>query len=510
MSNLLDLFRKEKAKVVIDKELGTVGSGGILINRLLDGTQYNADDISIKIYRKMRLDPQISACLNVIKFTMQKIDWYIEGDSGAKSVAEESMKNVWNQLIRSTTKGLWAGYSPNVKVFTINKGKIILKKIRDLTPETCKVKTDKNGNFNGFIQQVNGRTEYISSQYAFWYANQMEDGDLYGNSMIKPAYKPWYYAELIHTFANRYYERFGEPVVLGRAPVGNILEDSSGNKIDALQQIQSTINNLRSHSSVSIPSDTDDSGNFIYDIKYLESQMRGVDFDVYMKRLDGEKARAIFVPDLLLGSGNVGSYALGLEHKATFITGIMGIIEDMFEYFNKYIIQQIVELNYPTQKAVLKYTPLSRVTEDAIMGIVKDMVSSGKISPEIQAMSDRIGIPLTKEVISPPIAKPIKEIAKKQLDRIRNYLSKSLLNDKKEAINNLKIGFPEAFNSELSYITLENEVKEKIRSCLSAGYSLEKIIKEVGITLGIEDREEARNILREEAKKILGEEDGYK
>ena len=506
MASILDFFKKDK--VVLDREIGTIGAGGILIQRLPDGTQYNADDVSIKTYRKMRLDPQISACLNVIKFTMQKIDWYVEGDKEAKEVLEQSISNVWNDLIRSTTKGLWAGYSPNTKVFTLKNGKIVLKKLRDLAPETCKVKTDKNGNFDGFIQEVNANTNYIPPQYAFWYANQMEDGDLYGNSMIKPAYKPWYFAELIHLFANRYYERFGEPVVLGRAPVGSVLEDSSGNKLDALQQIQSTIDNLRNHASISIPSDRDDNGNFVYDISYLESQMRGVDFDVYMKRLDLEKARAIFVPDLLLGSGNVGSYALGLEHKATFITGIMGIVDDMFEFFNKYIAKQIIELNYPNQEAKLKYTPLSRVTEDAIMDIVRDMVSSGKVAPEIQSMSDRIGIPLTETEAEVPVEKPVKEIAKKQMDRIRNYLTKALVNDKRDAVEKLKLGFPEAFSSESGYILLENQVKNKVRSCLSLGYDLDKTMKEIGTTLGIEDREEAREILKEEAKKILGEEDG--
>lgn len=506
MTSIFDLFSKSK-KIVTDKEIGLSGNTSLPIQSLPDGTVYNFDDININTYRRMRLDPQISACLNVIKFTMQRIDWYVEGDKKAKVVVEDSINNVWNQLIRATAKGLWAGYSPNTKVFTLNSGRIVLKKIRDLDPDSCRVKLDLKGNFNGFTQTLGSFKEDISPEYGFWYANQMEDGDLYGNSMIKPAYKPWYFAELIHLFANRYYERFGEPVVMGRAPAGNTVEDSSGNKKDASREIQNTVNGLRNHSSVTLPSDRDDNGNFIYDISYLESQMRGVDFDVYMKRLDLEKARAIFVPDLLLGSGNVGSYALGLEHKATFITGIMGIVDDMFDFFNKYIVKQLIKLNYPSQKAKLKYTPLSRVTEDAIVNIVRDLIKSGKIAPEIQAMSDRIGIPLSEQTPPTTTEKPTKDIAKKQLERNRGYLSKALLGDKKLAVDNLKIGFKENFYSESGYNQLENEVKNKIRSCISMNYEFSDIMLEIGRTLDLEDRTEVREILKDEAKKLLGEDE---
>lgn len=503
--SILDRFTSNK-KIVTDKDLGMSGGNSLYTQRLPGGLRYNADDVTIKTYRKMRLDPQVSACLNVIKFTMQRVDWYVEGDEKTKKVIEKSIDNVWNHLIRSITKSLWAGYSPNVKIFSLDGSNYVLRKIKDLDPATCKVKTDEKGNFNGFVQEIMGEKEIISPDYAFWYAHQMEDGDLYGNSMIKPSYKPWYYAELLHLFANRYYERFGEPVVVGRAPIGDTVEDTNGTKRDSMASMQAAGEGIRSHTVLTIPGDRDETGNRLYDLEYLESQMRGVDFEVYMKRLDLEKARAIFVPDLLLGSGNVGSYALGLEHKATFITGIMGILDDYFEWINKYIVQQLVELNYPSGEAKLKYTPLSRVTEDAIVDMVRDLVSTGKIAPEIQTLSDRIGIPLKEEKSPPPIEKPAKEVAKKQMTRIRNYLSKAMLNDDKTAVDNLKIGFPEAFNSKRNYTALETEVKNKIRSCVAMGYELNKIVYEVGRTLGVdEDRNEARKILKEEANNILNE-----
>ena len=287
----------KKEKVSVNVEKGKVGGTTTVVPRnLLDGTVFRSDKNKIATYRKMKSHYQLSACLNVINFTLQKIDWYVEKEDStdkAKEVVEKSIEKVWHQLIRSMCKALWAGYSPMTKVFEMEDGYITLKKIRDLAPETCRPKIDDVGNFAGFYQDQ----DFIPTKYAFWYPYQMEDGDLYGNPMLKGAYNSWYFSELTHLFANRYYERFGEPVVKGKAP-NETVEDNTGAKKDAINTVQSLGESLKSHSVITLPSDTDERGNPLYDISYLESQMRGVDFDTYLKRLDTEMSRAVFIPDL--------------------------------------------------------------------------------------------------------------------------------------------------------------------------------------------------------------------
>ena len=46
----------------------------------------------------------------------------------------------------------------------------------------------------------------------------MENGNYYGRKLLNACFTPWYFSTLIHLFANRYYERFGEPIPIGRAP----------------------------------------------------------------------------------------------------------------------------------------------------------------------------------------------------------------------------------------------------------------------------------------------------
>lgn len=504
--------KKNKMSVVIGKESGLVGGNSVAYPLSLpDGTKYRTDNISITTYRKMKDNYQISACLNAIAFMMQRLDWYVDKDESTPEITsfiEKSIDNIWTQLIRGSIKAVWAGYSPMTKVFDFDNNYITIKKVRELAPETCTIKTDKKGNFNGFYQYKGQQAEeYISHKYAFWYAYQMEDGDLYGRSMLKAAYKPWYYQELIHLFANRYYERFGEPVVKGSAP-NETIEDKDGTKRDAMATVQSLGESLKSHSVVTLPSETDEKGKLLYDLEYLESQMRGVDFDTYLKRLDMEMARAIFIPDLMFGSGRVGSYELGREQKATFITGLMGIADDLFGYFQNYIIRQLVDINFGENAKApkLRYMPFSKVNEDTYAQIVQALVNRGRVFPDIKTLGKKLGLTLeeieeqriTDEKQEEDVKQeekvkvPDEDTAKKQMGRIERYLTNVFRNTSNKqttlnAINDIKLGYRERCNDD--YEKLEKIVKNKIKDSYENNESLDEILDKVSQVLGLSSEE---------------------
>jgi len=510
-----------KSAIKIGKTLGVIGGHTLMPPyNLPDGTFYNPSEIAISTYRKMRKDYQISACLNVLAFTIQKMDWYLDGgEPKVREFCEKSIKKVWNQLVKVMAKSFWAGYSPSTKVFEYDeqlKG-INYKQIRDLAPETCRVKLDKNGNFNGFIQYAGQINEQIvEPKYSFWYANQIEDGNMYGLSMLEAAYNPWYYSEIMHLFANRYYERFGEPAVVTRGPGTEDVKDSDGTPIDAISSMKGVGEGLKSHSVVGIPSDRDDNGNYLFDIEYLESQMRGVDFDTYLKRLDMEKSRAIFVPDLLLGTGRVGSYELGKEHKATFINGVMGMMDNFSEFIDKYITTQLVEYNFGTKSKVpdFTYLPMSKTSEDSLVTIVASYLKGNPEVLNLEKLAPKLGIPLkdavevakiTDENIKNNIQdnkntsnkdennidKINPDIRRKQFQRIENYVrniykSGSLENEKIRDLNNTRIGFPEMYEDKEFYMKLESKIKDEILTGYKEKVELNKIMDNVYSLLKID------------------------
>jgi len=473
-------------------------------NVLPDGTTYGGQ-LDLATLRKMRNDYQISASLNIITFAARRFEWGIEPNGAtpeATRFIERQITLLFNSLIKIFGKALWAGYSPATKVFELeDKTNFIhISKLRDLAPESCEVKEDDYGNFDGIKQGGYTGQQEIPVKYSFWYANFMEDGNLYGRSLLTPAFKPWYYGELIHLFANRYYERFGEPVTVGRAPstdtVQLVEDNSTQSSQDAVASMHQMVEQLKNNSSVTLPSDRDANGNYWFDVDYLESQMRGVDFDKYLSRLDSEKARSVLIPELLLGAGRVGSFELGKEHKKTFYDNLMGMFDEFVEYINLHLVRQVIDLNYGGKMDYPRfyYVP-SAVIDDAVLGSVLNTLINTKSSDKIPNMEDlakKLGVTTEEaqiiadetEVDTPP------DVRQRQMSRISNYVKKVMSSniseyDKKMALAGIKIGFKEEYkDKENLYESRQKQIQDTAVRLYS--YGTRKILDNISKIMGVE------------------------
>lgn len=532
---------KSGETIVLDREVGRVGGARAnLFVPSIPGEQFRIDNIPISTYRKMRDDYQISACLNVLAFTLQKIDWYFEGgDERTREAAEATMSRIWTQLVKTLAKGFWAGYSAAEKRWNrdAKTGWIIIDKIRDFAPESARVLVDEKGNFTGFKQKAGGNEITFDPLYAFWYAHQMEDGNQYGRSVLRPAYKPYYFSELIHLFANRYYERFGEPIVLGTAPTGKTVKDKHGNAVEAIDAMQALVEGLKSHSSVTIPSDFYEDADMrkiapMFGIKYLESGMRGFDFTNYLNRLDMEKARAIFIPDLMLGTGRVGSYELGREHKRTFLTGLMGVFDDITGYIQRYIVDPVIRINFgeKTEAPKFTYMPLTDLEQDNLLSIIQAAVRADPTVVDIAELASKLGVPIkTAEELAektgsdvgknqpPPGGTLAKDpqLVYYHLQRIKNYLEPVWDGEdyspafKRNFVEKTKIGFVEHHPDKEAYALIQGVVKDTLLRSFDLGKPLSEALGEVERVL--RDREKKRISLDEREKSLNDKEkEGYR
>lgn len=410
---------------------------------LPDGTPFIPDTstLSLPDYKKMLQDYQISVCINTIVFTIQQIDWDIKCDNEEiKDFCNYNLKLIWNQLMRGMKKAYWAGFSPMIKIFTIEergkwKNKIIIKKIKDLDPNSVTVKQNKQ---DGTFEGIKKGEKVIDPLYCFWYTFLMSEGDYYGTKLLEPAYMPYFYSQVIHLFANRYYERFGEPVVKGLYPEGSKVQVGAVEK-DAHDFMASLVKKIRNHTSITLPSTRDEEGNLEWEVNFLESNMRGADFETYLKRLDMEKARAIFVPDLLFGTGRVGSYKLGERHTNTFLTLLNSLIGDLKDHIDKYILPSLVDFNFGSQAPPAYWKPeqLGKANQDIIATVVREMIRQGMAKVNVKDIAKSIGMeveeieqiigeddvpPNNKKVVPPKKKKvipPKKEKKKKIIKKLK-------------------------------------------------------------------------------------------
>lgn len=385
--------------------------------------QFDLSKLTIHDFRAMRDHYQVNASTSVLSFMLHQSDYTIECDD--KKIAQHCQDNIdemWTQVNRATSAAIWAGYGPSVLQWEndTNSLKVMLTKIKDLVPEESEVNwkrvegwappgklKPKLYKYDG-IKQLGGPWP-IPVENTFWYPMLMENGDYYGRKLLRPAFQSWYFSILLHLFANRYYERFGEPVPVGRAPFDDEIE-VGGTMVKGNAYMLSLLSQLRNRSVVVLPNDSTDLGDgkrsFDYDIEYLESQMRGADFERYMTRIDEEISLGIFTPILLMRTADVGSYSLGQGHMQLYLWMLNAINDDRAQYINKYILDRMVDMNFSPKapRAKIKFRKMGTNNSEMVKALIQELIRGGKAKPDLVELGQMAGLSLTeiKETVQPP------------------------------------------------------------------------------------------------------------
>lgn len=388
--------------------------------------QFDLSKLTLADYRTMKTHYQVNASLSLLAFMIHQSEWHIECDQ--KKIAdhvEANMRKVWSRLVRALSQAFWAGYSPNVLQWE-NDDKtstVQLEKIKDLIPEECDINwkevpgyvppdrqpavAPKFKVYDG-IKQI-GAPWPIPVRNSLWYPLLMENGNMYGRQLLKAAYTPYFFSMLMHLFANRYYERFGEPVPVGRAPWDSEVE-VGGTRVRGNEAMKTILQNLRNRSVVVLPSDIDaETKEFDYQIEYLESQMRGADFERYMTRLDEEISLALFTPLLMMRTADVGSYNLGVGHTQVYLWLLNAILADITEYVDKYMISPMVDFNFGERapRAQIVFRKLGTKNEDTVRAIITELIRKGAAKVDVVELGESLGMRVDEvEIVTEPAPSP--------------------------------------------------------------------------------------------------------
>lgn len=403
-----------------DKQFLNLPGGGVV--------QFNLDNLTLADYRSMTNHYQVNSSLSVLSFMQHQSDWTVEcSDPKIAAACQENLEEIWTQLNRGMSQANWSGYSPNVLQWENDpiSGTVNLAKIKDLLPETSVVnwkevplwappgRTPPKTKVYDGIQQF-GSGWPVPVDNSFWYPILMENGDYYGRKLLKAAYTSYFFSMLMHLFSNRYYERFGEPVPLGRAPFDDELTLPNGNRQRSNEFMVEQLMNLRNRSVVVLPSDRSEDtagrGYFDYDLQYLESQMRGADFERYMQRLDEEISLAIFTPVLLMKTADVGSYNLGIGHMQMYLWMLNALNADRKQYIDKFILRPMVDYKFSTRApdAKINFKKLDNSNAALVQAVLVALIQAGGTGVDLNDLGQMAGLTLkqVKQTVAPQTPAP--------------------------------------------------------------------------------------------------------
>jgi hypothetical protein len=383
--------------------------------------QFDLNRLTLQDYRSMRQHYQLGSSLNVLSFVMHQIDWEIEcDDSEIQELIDTELRSNWTPFIRAISQSFWAGYSPIAVNYENKDGYTRIERFKDITPEEARVEWEselgwappnhvqpKLYRYNGFKQCG----YWIPPENTVWYPLLMENGDYYGRKLLKPAFPAWFFSNLIHLFSNRYFERFGEPLPVGRARFGDDVDMGDNVIVSGKVAMENIVQSIRNRSVVVLPSDRDPvTKEYDFDIQYLESQMRGADFERYLSRLDEEMSLSVFTPILLFRTADVGSYNLGQAHLKIFQQMLNAIAGDIQYYIQRYIVDRLKALNFPGNKVpVAKWVFRQQGQSDieTYKMLMAEVVRAGRGTPDLEELGRVAGLKFDEVVqLTAPVPAP--------------------------------------------------------------------------------------------------------
>jgi hypothetical protein len=193
-------------------------------------------------YDMARSDGTIRAALRILKTPIQGADWYIESASDSvidRNIADfvannlfEELDTTWERVVEDCLRMLDYGFFPMEKVYKIDGNRIKLERLAPIHPLDVQLwEYDPNGRVTGLTMEpltgIDRDIQPIHIPYSklLMFVFEMEGSDLRGTSVLRSAYKHFYYKDILYKLDAIQKERHGIGVPCIKLPVGYSKED---------------------------------------------------------------------------------------------------------------------------------------------------------------------------------------------------------------------------------------------------------------------------------------------
>lgn len=329
---------------------------------------------SIYTFERMRTDPIISGTMFVIKQFIRKVEWSVKPKGGlnatqdAKDKAEiiedalfNGMERSFDQVISDICSFIDDGFAFFEPSYKVDDGLILWKDIPARHATSLKgFKFDNRGRLKAIEQfQFSGQggitltdtTVTIPTSRLLHFRTDSEKNNPLGRSVLKNAYKAWYFKTKLEEHEAIGVEREMNGLPLIKMPVGyfNATQEDNPEMASIFQEMVRMGQNARNNEQacVVIPSDThDESTTPMFSFELISSNgTRSLDTSKIIERYDFRIAQSLISDFMLMGSTSTGSFALSDNKLGSFVRSLEAYLEIIAEQFNRVAIPKIYEMN---------------------------------------------------------------------------------------------------------------------------------------------------------------------
>ncbi|MEO7397668.1 MAG: DUF935 family protein [Ilumatobacteraceae bacterium] len=336
-------------KQLAEPSTNEIGYSGNSVWSRFSNEEYNPmlrGELGVAKYNEMRRsDAQVRMSLRLIKTPVIDARWYVEPASDSK-VDREIAEFVWNNLTKQMTISwpqmlietllmLEYGWMAFEKVFEQVDGKIRWRKFAPRHPaDLYEWEWDAKGGPEGirFFGPKGASDEvYIPIDKLLVFTFDKEGGNMEGISLLRSAYKHWYFKDSLYKIDAIQKERHGVGIPVIKLPPGFSPQDKS--KADELGR------NLRTNEKAHIVLPP------LWDIMMLKLEGQPVNVMESIEHHDKMIAKNILAP--FMNSDRADNEV----QKEMFLKGSRFIADIVRDVFNKWAIPELVRYNWGAEAA---------------------------------------------------------------------------------------------------------------------------------------------------------------
>lgn len=349
-------------------ELGVPGLnrwGGYVYEEFLPNLRHPQ---STKVYKEMSSnDPVVGAILFAAKQLIRSATWTVrrQGDNNVDYAAAEflesclyDMSTTWSNTITEILSMLVYGWSYHEVVYKrrlgdvrnpkwaskYNDGRIGWRKLAGRAQSTLdKWEFDSDGSIAGMHQSAPPDYEhvFIPIEKALLFRTEADYDNPEGRSVLRNAYRPWYFKKRIEEIEGIGIERdlAGLPVLTPPEGV-DIWNPKDPDAVRLKQIAEQLVTNIRRDQNEGIVKP------FGWELTLLSTgSRRQFDTNAIINRYDQRIAITILADIVMLGAEKVGSFALSEVKKGLFAVALETFLDSICDVFNRYAIPKLFSFN---------------------------------------------------------------------------------------------------------------------------------------------------------------------
>ena len=372
-------FEKEvDADEGVLEEIGTTGldvTGGRVMEEFLVNLR---DRRGKEVYREMMAnDPIIGAVLFTIQMLIRQVDWRVlpgegvDGEAAGEFVEQcmNDMSDTWPDTISAILSFIGFGFSVHEEVYKrrvgrvndtadpsadslFDDGRIGWKKLPIRAQETIDrwVFAEGTGELCGVVQRAHPdyQPRDIPLDRFLLFRTTTEKANPEGRSILRNAYRPWFYKKRIEEIEGIGIERDLAGLPMAKVPPQYLSRNASSEQKSLLAEIKKILRNVRrdAKEGVIFPNARDENGNLMFEFSLMTTGgSRQFNTSEIINRYDLRITQTVLADFIMLGHEKVGSFALAAAKTNVFSTALGGWLDSITEIFNRFAIPRLLDLN---------------------------------------------------------------------------------------------------------------------------------------------------------------------